>query len=392
MKVAMLIRRFTTTGGAERYAVEIARCLARQCELHVFAQEIGVEMPGVTCHRLSRISERPRYLNQLHFAWQAAKLRGQFDVIHSHERVHDFDVLTIHAPTFKGGYLAGKPRLPSWRQVTRDFSPRVAYYMWQEARQFKRATGRRFIAVSRHVMRDVVSQYPLDEGDFDFAYPGVDLERFAPASAAARAAARAKFGFKDDELVVCFVGTEFERKGLGTLVEAMGLLKGEPVRVLVAGADSSQPFARRASRLGVNERMHFVGLTKDVQSVYAASDIYTLPTVSDPCPIAPLEAMASGLPVIVSNALITGVAEHVQNDEAILLDDPRNASELAHAIRRLREPRLRAEYVRRGLHLVRAITWDETARRTFESYERSMTRRQEAGGKCNPRGLFSVQE
>lgn len=364
----MVIRRFTTTGGAERYAVEIARRLAGQCELHVFAQEIGVELPGARLHRLARFAEKPRYLNQMHFAHQVGKLRGRFDVIHSHERVNEFDVLTIHCPTFKGGYLdTDSGVLRSWRLATRGFSPRVAYYLWQEARQFRSSPGRRFIAVSRHVMHDVIAQYRLDESNFDFAYPGVDLERFAPAGPAAKAAARAQFGCADNELVVAFVGTEFERKGLGALVKAMDLLRNERVRLLVAGGGDPRPFE--------HERVRFLGLVNDVQTVYAAADIYALPTLSDPCPMAPLEAMACGVPVIMSNAQWTGVAEHVQHGEAVLLTDPRIPAELAQAIRSLRDPADRMAYGARGLGLARRITWDETARRTLDSYRRSLAER-----------------
>ncbi len=322
----------------------------------------------------------------MHFAHQASKLLGAFDVIHSHERVNDFDVLTIHAPTFRGGYLGGRSGLSSWwRRTTNNLSPRIAYYMYQEARQFKRAPGRRFVAVSRHVMRDVVSRYPLDETDFDFAYPGVDLERFAPVSHSARTAARAQFGFDDEAFVLCFVGTEFERKGLGALVDALGRLKGQPIHLLVAGGGNPQSYERTASRLGVKDRVHFLGLVTDVRPVYAASDIFVLPSLSDPFGMAPLEAMASGLPVIVSNAQIIGVAEHVRNDEAVLLRDPRSAAELAHAIRSLRDDGLRMRYAKRGLHLVQNITWDETARQTFESYKRSMTTRHGAGRNVDPR-------
>lgn len=364
----MVIRRFTTTGGAERYAVEIARRLAGQCELHVFAQEIGVELPGVRLQQLARFAEKPRYLNQMHFAHQVSKLRGRFDVIHSHERVNHFDVLTVHCPTFKGGYLdTASALVRTWRSTTRGFSPRVAYYLWQEARQFRSAPGRRFIAVSRHVMRDVIVQYGLRETDFDFAYPGVDLERFAPAGPAARAAARAQFGCADDELVVAFVGTEFERKGLGALVKAMELLQGERVRLLVAGGGDPRGFE--------NERAQFLGLVADVQTVYAAADLYALPTLSDPSPMAPLEAMACGLPVIVSNAQWTGVAEHVQQGEAVLLTDPRNPAELAQAIRSLKDPAGRMAYAAQGLALARRITWDETARRTLDAYRRSLAER-----------------
>jgi UDP-glucose:(heptosyl)LPS alpha-1,3-glucosyltransferase len=174
---------------------------------------------------------------------------------------------------------------------------------------------------------------------------------------------------------VCFVGTEFERKGLGALVEAMGLLRGEPIRLLVAGGGDPGPFENRATQLGVHERVTFLGLVKEVQAVYAASDIYALPTLSDPCPMAPLEAMACALPAILSNARMTGVAEHVQDGEAILLGDPKNALELAQAIRSLKDPAARMAYAARGLRLVRRITWDETARQTLDSYRRSMAER-----------------
>jgi len=376
MKVALLIRRFITTGGAERYAVEVAKRLADQCELHVFAQEIGVEPPGIHIHKLRLISEKPRYLNQLHFSMQAAHLQGRFDIIHSHERVSVFDVLTIHCPTFKGGYLGDRMGLRRMqRLMMAGVSPRISFYLRQESGQFRHRPGRRFIAVSRHVMNDVLSHYPLNENDFHIAYPGVNAEAFHPANEDQRASARKGFGIPHDALVVGFVGTEFARKGLGALIEAMGHLRGMPVRLLVAGGGNVAPFRKKATDLGVAGQITFAGLLTDVTTVYAASDIYILPTLSDPCPMAPLEAMACGVPAIISNERITGVAEHIRNDEAILLKNPRDAVEIAGAIRRLLDPETRRVYAERGLSLVQKITWDDTSWRTLEAYKRSIMER-----------------
>ena len=376
MKVGLLIRRFITTGGAERYAVEVAKRLADQCELHVFAQEIGVEPPGIQIHKLRLISEKPRYLNQLHFSQQTASLQDRFDIIHSHERVSAFDVLTIHCPCFRGGYLGertGFRRL--LRLMMAGISPRISYYLRQESRQFNRLSGRRFIAVSRHVMNDVLSHYPLDENDFHIAYPGVNADAFHPANEDQRASARKGFGIPPDVLVVGFVGTEFARKGLGTLIEAMGHLRGMPVSLLVAGGGDATPFLKKATDLGVAGQITFVGLLTDVNVAYAASDIYILPTLSDPCPMAPLEAMACGLPAIVSNERITGVAEHIRNDEAILLQNPRAPLEIAGAIRRLLDPATRRIFADKGLALVQKITWEETSLRTMEAYKKSLMER-----------------
>ena len=374
MKVAFLVRRFTTTGGAERYAMEVAKRLTEHCELHIYAQEILDEVPGANFHLLKRIAEKPRYLNQMHFDIQVSNLNKHFDVVHSHERVRNFDVLTIHCPTFRGGYLGENvaPWKRSWRQISCDLSPRIAYYLWLEKQQFTPKCGRRLIAVSEHVMKDVVSAYPaLHASDFDYAYPGVDSDKFQVSNQSVRLAERKRLGL-DDKLTICFVGTEFERKGLATLVEAMAILKDKPLKLLVAGGGDIGYYTNMVINLGIRDKVVFLGLVKNVQAVYAASDIYVLPTLSDPCPMAPLEAMASGLPAIISNANITGVSEHIKKSEALLLEDPRNAQELASKILALLNPDVRGEYIKRGLELVQNITWNDTARLTLNSYYKSI--------------------
>src|SRR5687767_8182662 len=87
LRIAVLNRVFSASGGgAESYSIRLVEHLAARHEIHVFAQEIGHQWPGVTYHRVSSPLRRPRWANQLWYAlaaWLATR-RG-FDVVHSHE-------------------------------------------------------------------------------------------------------------------------------------------------------------------------------------------------------------------------------------------------------------------------------------------------------------------
>ena len=98
LRIAVFNRTFSPTGGgAERYSIALVEQLAARHEIHVFAQEIAHQSPGVTYHRVSSPLRRSRWLNQLWYAsatWLATR-RG-FDVVHSHENTWHGRVQTIH--------------------------------------------------------------------------------------------------------------------------------------------------------------------------------------------------------------------------------------------------------------------------------------------------------
>ena len=130
---------------------------------------------------------------------------------------------------------------------------------------------------------------------------GVDIDRFTPASPDERSRARAELGLADDDVVIAFVGHEFDRKGLRHLVAA---LTGLPdlVRVVVVGGDADMVRAAEghAAGVGVSGRLHFVGRVPDPRSALAAADLFALPSAYEAYPLVVLEALASGLPVIVT--------------------------------------------------------------------------------------------
>jgi UDP-glucose:(heptosyl)LPS alpha-1,3-glucosyltransferase len=167
------------------------------------------------------------------------------------------------------------------------------------------------ICNSEMVAAEIRRHFAIAVEKIHVIYNGVDLDYFHPAKRdAMRGAARREFRCEDGDTVFSFVGSGFARKGLGLLIDAMALAGRKDFRLIVAGRDrATSQFAARAARAGLAEQVIFAGGLEDVRPVYAASDCFILPTRYDPFPNAALEALAMGIPAIVSSQC--GAAEIV---------------------------------------------------------------------------------
>jgi len=119
---------------------------------------------------------------------------------------------------------------------------------------------------------------------------GVDLEKFTP-----------RVDEKDDIFRVIYVGSNWMRKGLTYLILAWEKLKLENAELIVAGVDKLP-----SPKISDNIK---IGWVEDLAEAYRYADVFCLPTIEDGCPLATYEAMASGLPVIISEN--TGTTQHV---------------------------------------------------------------------------------
>lgn len=378
MRIALLIRRFVTTGGAERYAVEVARRLAKHHEIHVFAQEWEFEAERITFHRVPLLRPKPNFFNQWWFSWHTARMTRGFDVVYSQERVTHFDVMNIHVGTFVGGLWGtarGEQKNPfrTWLKVLTD--PSIWAYLLLEKLHSRPAPGRFWVADSEMVKREVQQYYPIPDDRFVIAHSGVELP--GPNAAEARIQWRRKLGFKDDEPVLLFVGSEFRRKGLEALIEALGKLQARAPKSVIVGGEDRTPYEKRARELQISERLIWAGRVNNVQDYYALADIFVLPTLSDASPLSPLEAMAHGCAVIMSNVRHTGAAELAAKGEAILLEDPRNADEIAGAIQQVLDPNMRRDYAEKGRNLARKLSWDRTTDVILGAIEQSFRERRQ---------------
>jgi UDP-glucose:(heptosyl)LPS alpha-1,3-glucosyltransferase len=132
---------------------------------------------------------------------------------------------------------------------------------------------------------------------------GVNLDRFHPPSATERAAARERFQLDDEDRVALFIGHEFGRKGLDVAIKA--LIHAPTVLLMVVGGNAQRRLDEgraEAARLGVAERVLFLGPRIDIPQLFAASDLLVLPSAYEANALVVLEALAAGLPVVTTRA------------------------------------------------------------------------------------------
>lgn len=357
LRIAVLNRHFGYRfGGAERYAAAIAEELSDTYEVHVFAQDIEHHHPGITYHPVSRPFNKPRWLNQLWFALQTWRLtRHGFDVVHSHENTWHGDLQTVHVRPFRVGLFHGlSPARRALRWLSLFTSPRLITYWWLEAARLSVKPGRRILATSDQVKRDTLMGYPHTASMLEVIPPGVNM----PALRLTTSPARAQLQLPLDVPLALFVGNDFDKKGLSALLQALALTPGLHVAVVGQGRHL-QRYREQIATLGLADRVHLLGSLSDVTPAYAAADWLVHPTTEDTYAMVVLEAMASGLPVIVSCARFCGIAAELTHTvNALILDDPRDEKQLSERLLSLLEdPSLRATLARAGLSFAQERTW-----------------------------------
>lgn len=381
LKIAVLIKRFLRTGGAEKYAMEVVRRLALDHEIHVFAHEWAFDgSEPITFHKIPRVCRKPAWVNQLFFSYFCRRAVGdEFDVVHSFEKVPTFDVMTVQSPCFKSPHLQGTGR---WQQrldwARTALSPRKFAWRWLEARQFAEDGVRMIVAVSEKVQRNVQDCYGLSDDYFQLAYTGVEVPKIEQVYSVQEVEGlRAQLGVSPDDVVVLFVGTEFKRKGLDALLEGLALAPRARFKLLIAGGGGGklEHYKSLTDKMKLSAEVRFLGLVQDIERIYPIADMYILPTLADPCPLAPLEAMAAGIATIMSASEYNGSAELVRHGEALLLSDPHDPQEIADALIQLTDRRVRSEMAEMGRQLVRQCTWDKTAADTLSAYRAVVQRK-----------------
>lgn len=164
------------------------------------------------------------------------------------------------------------------------------------------------------IHRAVVNLVSADERDLGRFYPrvtppstiignGVDTERFAPPTDTQRAQARADLGLTDVDLGILFIGHEYGRKGLPTLLEAV--LDGpDHWHLVVVGGSEEMVRQLRASPRGraLGARLHTVGAQPDPRPQLYASDVLAFPSDYEAYPLVVLESLATGVPVVATPA------------------------------------------------------------------------------------------
>ncbi len=227
----------------------------------------------------------------------------------------------------------------------------------------------RIIALSEIQSRQLQQTFGVPSSDISVVYNGTDMDRFHPRNREKQGRMfRNEIGVAQDESVFSFVGDNFGRKGLDTIIRAFGQ-DGIPNlnwRLVVAGKDNNTPYQKLAEEHGIGGKVKFLG-RKDADIVFAGSDAFVFPTRVDPFGKVVAEAMATGVPPIVSDQ--AGAAELISHGESGYVLPANDPAQYAAAIKLfIQQPELRNQMGDKARQAIKPFTWQRAASETIEVY------------------------
>jgi UDP-glucose:(heptosyl)LPS alpha-1,3-glucosyltransferase len=360
-------------GGCETYITGLARRLvADGHEVHLYARRWDAAVLPTALHYHRVVMPRcPRFLRPWYFgaACRRALAPARHQVAVGFDKISGMDVLYpqagLYAANAEHNLLKYRSRLTRGLvRLLKLIDPAHRSFLALEANQYR---GRRplIVAISKMVQGHFQRYYGIDPQDLRVVRIATDPGRFAEHDRPRRRLEwRHTWDLDPEHVVGLFAGINYRLKGLEPLLYAVRRLPApSPFRLLVAGDPDPAPFERLARRLGIADRVRFLGYCTDMRNCYFAADFFVHPTFYDPCSHVVLEAMACGLPVITSRH--NGATELMNPPrEGYVLDDPHDHEELARLMAEMLDPARRsacAQAARRA-----------TAQWTFEHHYQEM--------------------
>ncbi len=376
LRIGFVLDRFDPgIGGMERALAGLFEHLTRRGHsIGLYAMEWSGDGPsGLDWTRVR--AGGPRAWREVTFARRAlAAARDEgCDVVVGLRHSPGVDVYYPHGGSWVDSWerkVAGYPApAQALRRLAANLSPKQRVFRAAERAIFDDARTR-IIAVSEMVRGRLVDAYGVDPERIDVVPNGVDSDRFHPADGREDLARlRRDLGCDDGATLFLHVSHNFRLKGLEWLIHAAKQLRdeGHSFRIAVLGRDAPGRYIGLSRRLGVGELVRFPGVSAEPERRYRAADVFVLPTYHDPCSLATLEAMASGLPVITTR--FNG-AVPPGSEGGIVFEDPADVGALAGAMRSLLDPADRSARAAAARRDVRGLSWS----RCFDAVEAVLVR------------------
>jgi UDP-glucose:(heptosyl)LPS alpha-1,3-glucosyltransferase len=370
------------------YIADLARRLAAdRHEVHLFAcrWDPAALPPSTIYHPLSA-ARGPRFLRPWLFGMACRlALREHLDLVSiGFDKTWGLDILYplggLHAASV--AHNLRKHRRPWIRTLARLVKGAdLAHHAFSrlERRQYLGSDRPLVVANSRMVQRHFQEYYGIPTTAVRVVHSACDPARFVEDDRPARRQAfREQWGLGPNEPVAAFVAMNCRLKGLEPLLHAVRRLPAEmPFRLLVAGNPRTSRWERLARRLGIADRVRFIGYCADTRNCYFAADFLVHPTFYDPCSLVVLEAMACGLPVITTRC--NGASELFSEPaEGYVVDDPHDDERLAWCIEQLLDPKRRLAAGQSARRRAAQWTFDAHYRQMLDVFGEAGTRKAQA--------------
>ena len=339
--IHLVRQRYTPFGGAERFVARALQALEKQGVTITLVTRSWEAEEGAPA---SMIKCDPFYLGRLWRDWSFARAACKHvgsNFVQSHERIPCCDLYRAGDGVHRE-WLAQRGRTMSWMgRFFLKLSLYHHYVRWAEKRMFLSSRLRGVICNSKMVQQEIVEYFALPPEMLHVIYSGVDIEKFHPRARAEHKHVRAELGINDNAVLYLLVGSGYERKGVGVLLEALVNLPDEAVLLVVGKEKKLAKFRRQAAALGLDKRVIWLGGQKSVLPYYGAADVFVLPALYDPFPNVVLEAMACGLPVVTS--FKCGAQDFIEDGKNGFLVDALDQEALTVSLQKLMDGGLREQ-------------------------------------------------
>ena len=369
-RIAVVIPRYGLPGGAEGFAAELTERIANdpRLEVHVFANRWIASSDRVTFHKVP-IIRFPRFLTSPSFALFAGRkiaAAGPFAIIHTHDRIFSADIYTMHGIPHRWWVReVRKKRMSLFDRALAGVEDHLVLH----------GGCRRFLAVSGLVRDIFVNEYNADKSLVEVIHPGVETAPYEGMDPKrCRRMIRERYGISQEETLILFVSMNFPVKGLDYILRGLDSLKNRnsaaSFRLLVVGHGDENGYRRLSSELGIADSVVFAGAVerKELAEFYPAGDFYAMLSRFDTFGLVVLEAMAAGLPVLISSRV--GAKDLVmEGQNGFVIEDPANSDDVADKIETLLFDELRKKMGAAARKTAEENSWDAVAAKVMNIYE-----------------------
>ena len=370
MRIAYTVFDYMKSGGVERVVRNMARiCAAQGHEIHIFSSTVPEKnaQGAPTFHKIPLVP-LPFFMRLHSFSRLTPRqLKNYtFDIIHNQGAdCRMQDVITAHS--CHRAWLEYVRKTSATGYLKRQMNPAHAVIIANEKRNYSSGNYKKIIAVSENVKQELMTYYDVPPKDISVIPLGVDTTEFTPQNQLLhRQNIRQRYNLSEDHFVILMVANELRRKGLSVLLQALANTRDIPFMLMVVGCASTLAYAAQAQQLGINNKVIFIPATADIKKYYACGDAFVMPTQYEPFGLVIVEAMAAGLPVIVSKC----AGASFLLDEKQLIQNPLDVNEVAEKIRHMAEDSgFRITAGKNAVKKIQELTWENTTKQVISVYE-----------------------
>lgn len=348
MKITFCLFKYFPYGGLQRDMLAIARALAaRGHHLTLLTGEWQGERPdGLTVNVLPVKGFSNHRRNLCFFNAVADFLKQQpADLVVGFNKMPGLDIYYAADTCFKAKVIEER----SWLY---GLMPRAKHFLAFENAVFSKQSSTQLLMISQRETDIFKNYYQTPDERFVLLPPGIQRDRCAPSDyVQRRAAMREQLGLSSSNKLLLMVGSGFKTKGLDRAIEALAALPAglqKTTQFMVIGKDHAAVFQRQAKRLGVDDRVHFLGAKDNVPEYLWAADLLLHPAYRENTGTILLESAVAGLPVVTTD--VCGYAHYLTDyDMGVVLSTPFDQSEFNRNVQMMLESKDALHWHKNGI-------------------------------------------